>query len=482
MLFLVCLGLALFLYYSMHRADKLAAVRSQGEAEKAALMCARASVKTERALNDYVAHEVRNPLSAALSAVSFVSAAVSVEEPLADEESQRQVREDVDIITRSLQFINDLLRSMLDMHRAVNKQMVLAKSPTDLRKDILEPVATMMYRRGEDYELLLDCPENLVISTDRLRLTQVVLNLARNSGKFVSKGFVRLTAQVKDGQVQLSVEDSGPGVPVDKHDMLFARFQESLDLLNQGTGMGLCLCKQLVDLMGGNIWLDDTYESGVKDLPGARFVVDTNTAPLDFDSVSLEEECQETGPEKTLLTKLSSVSVDNHVSGSQNDALPQTELPERLTVLIVDDDMVLRKLLSRSIKRVAPGWDVHEAASGEAALSLVDGKETSFFDLMFVDQYMASIEKRLLGTETVVALRARGVQSRICGLSANEMRIPFVNAGADLFVQKPIPTREDLLKAELLRCFSEDSRGRQEERQNGTNNSNNKNSDGEDHQ
>ena len=440
-------------------------------------MCARASVKTERALNDYVAHEVRNPLSAALSAVTFVSAAVSVEKPLADEESQRQVREDVNIITRSLQFINDLLRSMLDMHRAVNKQMILVKSPTDLRKDILEPVATMLYHRGEDYELLLDCPENLVISTDRLRLTQVVLNLARNSGKFVSKGFVRLTAQVQDDQVQLSVEDSGPGVPLDKHDMLFARFQESLDLLNQGTGMGLCLCKQLVDLMGGNIWLDDTYESGVEGLPGARFVVDTNTAPLDFDSVSLEEEREDTGPEKTLLTKISSVSVDSHLLGSQNDALPQAELPESLTVLLVDDDTVLRKLLSRSIKRVAPGWDVHEAASGEAALSLVEGKEATFFDIMFVDMYMASVEKRLLGTETVVALRAKGVQSRICGLSANDMRTPFLNAGADLFLQKPIPTREDLLKLELLRCFAEDS-GRQEEQQSETNSSND---DGEDH-
>jgi signal transduction histidine kinase len=67
---------------------------------------------------------------------------------------------------------------------------------------------------------------------------------------FVTKGFVRLRAEVIEGNVQLSVEDSGPEIPESTRKILFSRFQESLDSLNQGTGIELCLCKGLIGLMG----------------------------------------------------------------------------------------------------------------------------------------------------------------------------------------------------------------------------------------
>jgi signal transduction histidine kinase len=66
-------------------------------------------------------------------------------------------------------------------------------------------------------------------------LKQVVLNLGRNSLKFVESGYVRLCAQVVDGMVELSIEDSGPGIPPEKQGLLFNKFQESLDSLSQGT-------------------------------------------------------------------------------------------------------------------------------------------------------------------------------------------------------------------------------------------------------
>ena len=62
-----------------------------------------------------------------------------------------------------------------------------------------------------------------------------MLNLGRNSRKFVSRGFIRLRAYVSDEKVHLSVEDSGIGIPADKSENIFAKFQESLDLLAQGT-------------------------------------------------------------------------------------------------------------------------------------------------------------------------------------------------------------------------------------------------------
>ena len=73
------------------------------------------------------------------------------------------VREDVGIIEQSLQFINDLLRSMLDMHRASSNQLKISMALTDLLRDVLEPTASMLYRRGDQFEVTVDCPEHLLV-------------------------------------------------------------------------------------------------------------------------------------------------------------------------------------------------------------------------------------------------------------------------------------------------------------------------------
>jgi len=119
-------------------------------------------------------------------------------------------------------------------------------------------------------------------------------------------------------------------------------------------------------------------------------------------------------------------------------------------VLFVDDDPILRKLFSRTVRTVAPDWSIREAANGEAALKLVDSES---FDLIFMDMYMAAVEKQLLGTETVVALRRKGVTSRICGLSANDKEMEFLKAGADVFTYKPFPCEARALTKELHRIL-----------------------------
>lgn len=127
---------------------------------------------------------------------------------------------------------------MLDLHRASSGQLQLKEAATSVLDDVLRPVSNMLYARGPNIKVLIDCPRNLVINCDRLRLTQIVLNLGRNSLKFVQHGFVRFRAffDEEQGMVVILVEDSGPGVPEEKRNKLFNKFQESLDTLNQGTG------------------------------------------------------------------------------------------------------------------------------------------------------------------------------------------------------------------------------------------------------
>jgi CheY-like chemotaxis protein len=426
------------------REAKINEMRSAAESEKAALMLENAhkAAKIERELNDFIAHEVRNPLSAAISATSFVSSMVSEANPLSTADARKSAKEDVRIIEASLQFINDLLRNMLDMHRASSNQLKIDMAHADLLTDVLEPVASMLYHRCADFEVQLDCPPNLVVKTDRLRLKQIVLNLGRNAAKFVEKGFVRLRADVVDGMVQVYVEDSGPGIPLEKRQRLFRKFQESLDSLNQGTGIGLCVCQNLIDLMHGEIALDDKYESGMEGSPGSRFIIKLNTPVVLLDAADLEtnDSFIGTGQDESL-------SMNKRIS--LNDSLSSV-LPENLSVLFVDDDMILRKLFSRSIRKLMPSWNIQEAGNGETSLRLVD---TNKFDLIFIDQYMASADKQLLGTETVRALRAKGVTSRICGLSANDLEKPFLRNGANAFLIKPLPCAQEPLTLELIRIL-----------------------------
>lgn len=156
-----------------------------------------------------------------------------------DQEKKETVEEDVSVIVSSLSFINDLLRNMLDMHRANSNQLQLNPTHTDVLSDILQPVAAMLYRRGENFKVEVECEsDDMVIMADKLRLKQIVMNLGRNAVKFVTKGFVRLRAarDLESGYVRIFVEDSGPGIPLEKRSRLFSKFQESRKITGSATG------------------------------------------------------------------------------------------------------------------------------------------------------------------------------------------------------------------------------------------------------
>eukprot|EP00529_Nitzschia_sp_RCC80_P003842 CAMPEP_0113469268 /NCGR_PEP_ID=MMETSP0014_2-20120614/15806_1 /TAXON_ID=2857 /ORGANISM="Nitzschia sp." /LENGTH=1063 /DNA_ID=CAMNT_0000361729 /DNA_START=91 /DNA_END=3282 /DNA_ORIENTATION=+ /assembly_acc=CAM_ASM_000159 len=517
---------------------------------------AKQAARNERELNDFVAHEVRNPLAAAMSACSFVSSVIQEDVQERDTESsalisserrRESVQEDIEIIESSLHFINDLLRNMLDMQRAGSNQMKIDTKPTNLMVDVLQPVQNMLHVRGSPFDVLISCSldDQMVVMTDPLRLKQIMLNLTRNSAKFVEKGFICCKAQVNQstGFVELCVEDSGPGISPEKRRELFGKFQDSLDSLHQGTGIGLSLCKKLTELMGGKLYIDEEYNSGIEGCPGARFVVQLNVAPhsLDYHMLEFANEVPKPksspmcttvptpsssssslardyslprppspddffpGPPSPTDSKRASsssgltakttcfqsslssfsISMDGAITATNNqnddssrpptlqglsitleqgekldkvEEPPEQELPENLSVLFVDDDMVLRKLFSRTLKKLNPTWKVSEASNGETAIEMLtkqeDGEKKGF-DLIFMDQYMASVNKQLLGTETVRAIRANGIiEPIICGLSANDVEDAFIDAGSDAFMFKPFPCKPDALKAELLRILN----------------------------
>jgi len=496
-------GVVLLTYTAWHCYSSARQRRKQEKRTKAAL----AQAEREREFNEYMAHEVRNPLASALAALSFVSSKTSDEAVVPHDEHRALINADVTVINSSLQFVNQLLRNLLDLHRTqiasedggggtgIGRGIKLNLQPTDVMRDIFEPISQILFMRGAAVQIEVVCPKNLYMTTDRIRLKQVLLNLANNATKFVEKGFIRLRAEVIESHAEdspldesdhnqqkktntneigrflrrrtimkgnvdgtdspsassvsppdpksppsgptivLSVEDSGPGIPLEKQKQLFDKFQDSLDVLNQGTGIGLSVCKNLSEIMGYNLGLDNEYDSGIPDCPGTRFRLITNQSPVIMENF-----------------QMSSATHMSDVQDGSSRRIRGEELPENLSILFVDDDTMLRKMFSRVLRMTAPTWKIQEASNGETALSIVE-KES--FDLIFMDQYMAAVEKQLLGTETVSALRAKGVKSIICGLSANDLGDQFRESGATSFMSKPFPCEKNALRSELLRVLFE---------------------------
>jgi len=144
------------------------------------------------------------------------------------------------------------------------------------------------------------------------------MNLTRNSSKFVESGFICIKGAVVEGLVQLCVKDSRPGIPPDKRASVFAKFQTSLEQLSQGTGVGLCLSKQLMTTMGGDLWLDDTYRSGITNQPSAQFVVQLNVPPSQFHPIDSNVEMPL--DESTMRTTMqNSASTSVHDFGSKSN-------------------------------------------------------------------------------------------------------------------------------------------------------------------
>ena len=115
-------------------------------------------------------------MSSAIAALSFVNA--TTQERVDDPETKQALLDDVQILDSSLQYINDLLRNMLDIHRTASKKMKLDEGLTDVLQEIFEPVTAILCVKQNKAKIIVDCPENLVVVVDRLRVKQIRLNLA----------------------------------------------------------------------------------------------------------------------------------------------------------------------------------------------------------------------------------------------------------------------------------------------------------------
>jgi signal transduction histidine kinase len=217
-----------------------------------------------------MSHELRTPLNAILGFSQVL------EKKLFGELNEKQVEYVEDILSSGNHLLS-LINDVLDLSKVEAGQIELEVAPFSLREAVERGVVMVRERASKNGVALAAQiePEVQVVSGDERRIRQILFNLLSNAVKFTpAGGRIEVSAAQVDGEIQLAVADTGPGIAPEDRDRIFQEFQQT-DVgaqQQEGTGLGLALSKRLVELHGGRIWVESELGAG------SRFVF---TLPAD---------------------------------------------------------------------------------------------------------------------------------------------------------------------------------------------------------
>ena len=395
--------------------------RSRSRAQQRKIMQQELVVTQLKRLDKYkdtflanTSHELRTPLN---GIVGLTESLLETPDPLSSEKNNRILQG----IIQSGKRLSFLVDDILDYSKMKNQDLTLALKPVSL-KLIADSVIALneITIKNKPVQLLNHiAKETPLVEADENRLLQIFYNLIGNALKFTHEGSIDIRSTTKEAQVWIEIEDTGIGI--DEQDLagIFLPFEQSPLIQHReykGTGLGLPITRQLVELHGGTIQAESQLAKGSI----FRF------------SLPISHSQQATKSEEEPITKISD---PDPVSTDIEKKTPYGE-----TILVVDDEPINLEVVENHL--VAEGYHVLLASNGARALELLD---QNHIDLVILDIMMPEIN----GYEVCKVIREKFDIGRlpVIMLTAKTSQDAFAEsfqAGANDFLTKPF-YRQELL-------------------------------------
>ena len=377
-------------------------------------------------------HELRTPLHGIINLADLIR--IGASGPVSP-----QAVQDLEMIINSASRLNSLVNDILDFSKLQKQQLEIQHKPVDLFQVAENSLALLKPLHREkpidlQNELTKDLP---LVDGDEDRIQQILLNLLGNALKFTESGEVRLSAVIQDGWIELAVADTGIGIPQDKQERIFDAFEQgdaSTERTHGGTGLGLSVAKQLVELHGGRIWLESVVGQGSVfrfTLPCSSASEQERTEPVVSKKVNTT---------KALPVAVATVPVVEEETGSESNVDLLVDDPSEVTILVVDDEPINRQVLRNQLEMV--GYRVEVAIDGLQGLKLLEklNPQVILLDVMM---------PRISGYQTCYRIRQKYSASElpIILLTAKDQPEDTVRGfqhGANDYLTKPF-SREELL-------------------------------------
>jgi signal transduction histidine kinase len=382
-----------------------------------------------------VSHEFRTPLTLILGPIENALACGALDGA------------NLQAVHRSALRLLRLVNSLLDFSRIEAGRLQSSFEPTDLPvltaglagsfQSLVEPAGI---------RLVVDCPRlPEPVYVDRSHWEKIVLNLVSNAFKFTFEGEIAVRLRTRDAHVELSVSDTGTGIPAHELPKVFDRFyrvEGSRSRSFEGTGIGLALVQELTKAHGGTVRVESTVGRGSmfvvsipfgsKHLPQEQITVASNA----------EIRAPEMHPAMLEAAQWLSTSVGEPQPGQAISIEMHNNAPrEGHRILVADDNPDMREYLLRLL---APHWDVEVVVDGQAALDSAIGKPPA---LVLSDVMMPRMDG-------VALLRAMRADSRtklvpvvlLSARAGEEAVLEGLETGADDYLVKPFSARELLTR------------------------------------
>jgi len=364
-------------------------------------------------------HELRTPLN------GIIGLAESLIDSSGETVSQ-DTKKELSLIASSGRRLSFLINDILDLSRLKEGDISLNKSSMNLSRLVNTVlVLSKPLAAGKPLELINRVPEDLpLIEGDINRVQQILHNLIGNAIKFTPAGEISISAQNSGKYIEITVKDSGIGIPREKQDLIWQSFQQidaSSNREYSGSGLGLPITKQLVEMHGGTIRLESRVEKG------SSFIF---TLPV-------SEQSEHSESEKTIAAVRIPIYDDKKKESGKSEE-------KQGQILYIDDDSMNLHVVVSQLK--GSGYSLKTASSGKKALLILD--ETDF-DLILLDIMMPIMD----GYEVCRKIREQYTVSElpvILVTAKNQVAdlVEGLSAGANDFISKPYSKKELLARIE----------------------------------